>query len=66
MTDIEELEIRIRNLPKEDISKLRDWFHQFDDELWDQQISGDFKAGKFDKLIDKARSEFARGEVREL
>jgi hypothetical protein len=38
MTEIEELESRIRNLPKEDFSKFRDWFYQIEDELWDQQI----------------------------
>jgi hypothetical protein len=66
MTEIEELEVRIRNLPKEDFSKFRDWFYQIEDELWDQQIESDFKAGKFDKLIEKARTEFAQGKVRKL
>jgi hypothetical protein len=51
MTEIEELETRIRNLPKEDFLKFRDWFYQLEDEFWDQQIKFDFKAGKFDKLI---------------
>jgi hypothetical protein len=60
MTEIDELESRIRNLPKEDFSKFRDWFYQLEDELWDQQIKSDFKVGKFDKLIEKARTEFAQ------
>jgi len=38
MAEVEELEARIRNLPKEDFSRLRDWFYQLEDELWDQQI----------------------------
>jgi hypothetical protein len=32
----------------------------------DQKISADFKAGKFNKLIEKARAEFAQGKAREL
>jgi hypothetical protein len=64
MTEIKELETRIRNLPKEDFSKFRDWFYQLEDELWDQQIKSDFKVGKFDKLIEKARTEFAQDKVR--
>jgi hypothetical protein len=66
MTEIEELETRIRNLPKEDFLKFRDWFYQLEDELWDQQIKFDFKAGKFDKLIKKAQTEFAQGKARKL
>jgi hypothetical protein len=58
--------MRIRNLTTEDFSKLRDWFLQLEDELWDQKISADFKAGKFDRLIEKARTEFAQGKAREL
>jgi hypothetical protein len=66
MSQVEELQIRIRDLPKKDFSMLREWFLQFEDELWDQQISADFKAGKFNKLIEKARMEFAQGKAREL
>jgi len=66
MSQVEELQTRIRNLPTNDFSKLREWFLQLEDELWDQQISTDFKAGKFDGLIEKARTEFAQGKAREL
>ncbi len=66
MTQVEELQVRIRSLPIEDFSKLRDWFLQLEDEMWDQKISEDFKAGKFNKLIEKARAEFSQGKAREL
>ena len=66
MSQVEELQVRIRDLSKKDFSKLREWFFQLEDELWDQQISADFKAGKFNRLIEKARAEFAQGKAREL
>lgn len=66
MSQVEELQLRIRNLPANDFLKLREWFLQLEDELWDQQISADFKAGKFDRHIEKARAEFAQGKAREL
>ena len=66
MSEIEELEARIRNLPRQDLAKLRDWFYEFENELWDQQIRSDFQAGKFNKLIEKAREELAQGKAREL
>jgi hypothetical protein len=66
MSEVEELEARIINLPRQDLAKLRDWFLQLDDQLWDQQIASDFRAGKFQALIDKAREELAEGKAREL
>jgi hypothetical protein len=66
MSEVEELEARIINLTREDMAKLRDWFLQLDDQLWDQQIASDLKAGMFKGLIDKAREELAEGKAREL
>ena len=66
MSEVEELEARIVNLPRQDLARLRDWFLQLDDQLWDQQIASDFKAGKFKELVDKARAELAGGGAREL
>ena len=60
MSEVEELEARIMNLPRQDLAKLRDWFVELDDELWDEQIATDFKAGKFQGLIDEARVELRR------
>jgi hypothetical protein len=65
MTDIEELEKRVRSLSPDRLAKFREWFYEFDNELWDRQIEADAKAGKFKKLIEKARKEFVRGEVRD-
>ena len=66
MTQLEELQVSIRSLPIEDFSKLRDWFLELENEIWDQKISDDFKAGKFNKLIEKARAECSQGKAREL
>ncbi|HLX60876.1 MAG TPA: hypothetical protein VKX17_06295 [Planctomycetota bacterium] len=66
MTEVDELTTRIRNLPDKELARFRDWFIEFEHQQWDRQIAADFKAGKFKKLIDSAREEFARGEAREL
>jgi hypothetical protein len=66
MNAVKELQDRVRNLPSEDFSEFRDWFLQLEEEQWDQQIAMDAKAGKFNKLIAKAREEFAQGKAREL
>ena len=66
MSEVEELEARIRNLPNADLAEFRRWFYQFENELWDRQIQSDFRAGKFSALIDAAREEFAQGKAREI
>jgi hypothetical protein len=66
MSEVEELEARIIKLSPPDLAKLREWFFQLDPELWDEQIASDYRAGKFQGLIDKARGELADGKAREL
>ena len=66
MSEVEAIEARIRDLSPQDFASLRQWFHEFENECWDNQIASDFNAGKFNKLIEKARSEFAQGKAREL
>ena len=66
MSEVEAIEARIRDLPLQEFASLREWFHEFENECWDQQIASDFKSGKFNQLIKKARTEFAQGKAREL
>jgi hypothetical protein len=65
MTEVQELEARIRKLPRAAFAELREWLLELDQERWDQQIREDHKSGKFDKLIAKARKEFSRNKARE-
>ncbi len=66
MSDVEDLEERVRQLPEEQLAKFRDWFHEFENELWDRQIESDCKAGKFTRLIEKGRAEMAQGKARKI
>lgn len=66
MSEIEEIEARVRKLSSDAFAQFSDWFHQFESELWDRQIEGDFASGKFEASIAKAREEFAQGKAREL
>ncbi|MDO8846455.1 hypothetical protein [Methylicorpusculum sp.] len=66
MSEVEELESRVYNLPKEEFTQFRDWFLQLENDRWDAQIKSDFQAGKFNKLIAKAREAFAQGKACEL
>ncbi len=66
MSDLEELERRIQNLPSEELAKFRDWFIEFDHLIWDKQIEADSKSGTLDRLVNEALAEFRAGRAREI
>lgn len=66
MSEVEQLEQRVKNLPAEDLAKFRAWFIEFDSRRWDQQIEEDFKAGRLDNLISEALEDLKAGRARDL
>lgn len=66
MSDLEELEHKIKNLPTEDLSKFRAWFIEFDQLLWDKQIEADSRAGKLQGLVSEALVDYRAGKAREI
>jgi len=66
MSELEELERRIRDLAPEDLARFRAWFIEFDHLLWDKQIEADSKAGKLDGWIAEALADYKAGKAREI
>ena len=66
MGKIENLEEQIRALSPEEFARFREWFAQFDTEVWDRQLEADVKAGKLDKLAERALQADAAGQSTEL
>ena len=66
MSEVEQLEQRVSNLPPKDLAQFRAWFLEFDARQWDQQIEADLKSGKLDSLIAEAHAEFTQGNSRPL
>jgi hypothetical protein len=66
MSEIEQLEQRIKSLPPQDLTKFRAWFAEFDARVWDAQIEADAKAGKLDDLITEALADYEAGKARQL
>ena len=66
MSELEEIEQRIRQLPAEELAKFRAWFVEFDHLLWDRQIESDSKAGKLDKLAAEALADYKAGKASEI
>jgi hypothetical protein len=63
MSDLEELERRIQNLPIEELSKFRAWLIEFGHLVWDQQIGEDSRAGKLRELVAEARADYQAGKT---
>jgi hypothetical protein len=63
---IENLEEQVRTLSAEDLARFREWFAQFDAEAWDRQLEADVKAGKLDRLAERALRAHAAGHSTEL
>ena len=61
MHTVEELEAPIEQLPRDEFFHLRDWMTSRFEDLWDEQIDDDIKAGRLDHLAQAALAEFGAG-----
>ena len=66
MTNIEKLEHDVQKLDREELAAFREWFRQYDDAEWDQQIEEDIREGRMDKLAEEALAEHEAGTTKEL
>ncbi len=66
MSEVEQLEHKVSNLPPKELAQFRAWFLEFDTRVWDEKIDADLKTGKLDSLIAEARAEFKQGKARPL
>lgn len=66
MSELEELEKRIRKLSPQDLARFRAWFAEFDHALWDRQIESDSKSGKLDRLANEALADYKAGKAKKI
>ena len=63
---IQEIERAIAELNPRELARFRQWFEEFDAQVWDEQFERDAKSGKLDKFANKAINDFRTGKAREL
>jgi hypothetical protein len=66
MSTVQEIEAAIQRLKPQEIRKVGDWLDELREELWDRQIDADIKAGRLDKLADKALEDYRAGHCKPL
>ena len=63
---LDELERAVSELPTAELTEFAQWFEEYLESLWDQQIERDYRTGKLDELKAKALADFEAGRCRPL
>jgi hypothetical protein len=66
MTNLEEIEKAVADLPSDELARFRAWFEQFEARRFDEKIERYAKSGRLDQLAEQALAEFRAGRTREL
>jgi len=63
---VSEIESAIEKLAPSEVSKLSEWFAEFEAQIWDEQIDEDLQKGKLQSLIKEAEKDCAEGKCQPL
>ncbi len=66
MSRVENLEGQVKELTAEELRAFREWFIQFDADVWDRQVESDVQDGKLDELAARALRDYKAGRATEL
>lgn len=63
---VREIKSAIEQLAPSEVSKLSEWFAEFEAQIWDKKIERDLQNGKFGNLIKEVEKDFAEGNCQPL
>ena len=66
MGTVAEIEQAVTRLSEKELANFRQWFDEYDAQLWDTPLEADAQSGKFDKLAQQAVADFRAGKFKEL
>ena len=66
MSRVASVESQVKDLSPEELAVFREWFAQFDTEAWDRKFEADVKAGKLDRLAERALRDHDAGRSTDL
>ena len=66
MYTVQEIKLAVSQLSMADLARFREWFEEFDAQLWDAQFETDAVSGKLDELANQAISDFRAGKCKEI
>lgn len=56
----------VRELSREELAAFRDWFIEYDAEVWDRHLEEDVASGRLDALAEEARRDLREGHCSDL
>jgi hypothetical protein len=62
MSRVQEIVEQLRSLSPAELSELRAWLDEREDQLWDETFAAEVSAGKWDGLAEKALKEHREGK----
>ena len=66
MSNVEDIENRVKELSTTELAIFRGWFRQFDSDSWNRETEADVLAGRLDHLVDAALEQHRSGGSAEL
>lgn len=66
MSTVDEIEVAIQKLSREEFAALRNWIADYDAAEWDAQFERDVADGKLEGLAAEALTELREGRCTEL
>ncbi|MFA6469811.1 MAG: hypothetical protein WCW35_12990 [Bacteroidota bacterium] len=66
MNVLEEIQAKIYELTKEERTRLREWFDEFDGDSWDKEFDEKIKGKNHDSDLAKAKKDFSDGKFKDL
>jgi hypothetical protein len=66
MSQLQDIESRVKELTPAELAAFREWFAHFDAEVWDRQFEADAKSGKLDNLAERALRDHDGGRSTDL
>ena len=58
---VEAIQLAVSQLSRDELAEFREWYEEFDAEVWDREFEEDVKAGRLDELSEKAMVDFESG-----
>lgn len=66
MNVLEQIQSKIYELSKEERTRLREWFDEFDGDSWDKDFDENVKEKKLDDEASKAKKNYSDGKFKDI
>lgn len=62
MSKLDDIQNLIHQLSKEEITRLREWFDEFEGDMWDQELDKNVQEKKLNVKASAAKKDFSEGK----